>query len=170
MRGWMRGWRAAKTSYLRASTKLPPVHFHGYPSGLAYDAHMNRVIHSKAVVWTLTILPAIGRFQAGAGKLIHRAVWAQNFDRWGYPGWFGLVVGALEVISGVALLVPRAAAAAAIVLAVVMVWALASFLHAGETSRMLGPVLVFPFLCIVAYLRRPGMVPMLSALGRHTGA
>jgi putative oxidoreductase len=126
---------------------------------------MNRLIHSKAVLWTLTILPAIALFQAGAGKLIHRLVWVENFERWGYPGWFWLAVGALEVISGIALLVPRAASAAAIVLAVTMVWALATFLHAGEATRMLGPLVVLPFLCSVAYLRRSGMFPILSALG-----
>lgn len=130
---------------------------------------MNRLIHSKAVLWTLTILPAIGLLQAGAGKLIHRSVWAENFERWGYPGWFWLAIGALEVIAGMALLVPRAASAAAIVLAVTMVWALATFLHAGETPRMLGPLVVLPFLCTVAYLRRSGMLPILSSLGlKHT--
>ena len=116
-------------------------------------------------MWTLTILPAIGLFQAGAGKLIHRTVWVENFERWGYPGWFWLAIGALEVVSGMALLVPRAASAAAIVLAVTMVWALATFLHAGEAPRMLGPLLVLPFLCTVAYVRRSGMLSILSALG-----
>jgi uncharacterized membrane protein YphA (DoxX/SURF4 family) len=126
---------------------------------------MNRLIHSKVVLWTLTVLPAVGLFQAGAGKLIHRSVWVENFERWGYPGWFWLAIGALEVISGTALLVPRAASAAAIVLVVTMVCALATFLHAGEAPRMLGPLLVLPFLCAVAYVRRSGMVPILSALG-----
>jgi uncharacterized membrane protein YphA (DoxX/SURF4 family) len=125
---------------------------------------MNRLIDSKAVLWTLTILPAVALFPAGAGKLIHRLVWAENFERWGYPGWFWLAIGALEVTSGIALLVPRAASAAAIVLAVTMVWALATFLHAGEAPRMLGPLLVLPFLCAVAYIRRSGMLPILSAL------
>jgi hypothetical protein len=72
------------------------------------------------------------------------------------------------VIAGTALLVPRAAAIAAIVLAVTMVWALATFVHAGEAPRMLGPIVVLPFLCAVAYFRRSGMVPVLSALGVKT--
>jgi uncharacterized membrane protein YphA (DoxX/SURF4 family) len=126
---------------------------------------MKRLIQSKAVLWTLTVLPAIGLFQAGMGKLIHRSIWVGNFERWGYPGWFWLAIGALEVIFGIALLVPRAASAAAIVLAITMVWALATFLHAGETPRMLGPLMVLPFLCAVAYVRRSGMLPILSALG-----
>jgi hypothetical protein len=69
------------------------------------------------------------------------------------------------VICGMALLVPRAASAAAIVLAGTMVWALATFFHAGEAPRMLGPLLVLPFLCTVAYVRRSGMLPILTALG-----
>jgi uncharacterized membrane protein YphA (DoxX/SURF4 family) len=134
-----------------------------------YHMFMNRLFRSKAILWTFTILPAIGLFQAGAGKLIHRSVWVVNFERWGYPGWFWLAIGALEVISGIALLVPRAASVAAIVLAVTMVWALATFVHAGEAPRMLGPLLVLPFLCTVAYVRRAGMVPILSVLGlKHT--
>ena len=125
---------------------------------------MQRLIHSKAVLWTLTILPAIALFQAGAGKLIHRSAWVGNFERWGYPGWFWLAIGALELISGMALLIPRAASAAAIVLTVTMISALATVFHAGEAPRMLGPLLVLPFLCTVAYLRRSGMFPILSAL------
>jgi hypothetical protein len=30
---------------------------------------------------------------------------------------------------------------------------------------MVGPLFVLPFLCTVAYVRRPGMLPILSALG-----
>lgn len=125
---------------------------------------MSKLIHSRAVLWILTILPAIGLFQAGAGKLIHRSIWVENFERWGYPGWFWLAIGVLEVVFGVALLVPPAASAAAIVLAVTMLWALGTFLHAGEAPRMLGPLLVLPFLCTVAYIRRSGIVMILSAL------
>jgi uncharacterized membrane protein YphA (DoxX/SURF4 family) len=127
---------------------------------------MNRLIRSKTVLWTLTVLSAIGIFQAGAGKLIHRSIWVENFERWGYPGWFWLAIGALEVFFGMALLVPRAASVAAIVLAVTMVWAVATFLHAGEAPRMVGPLVVLPFLCTVAYVRRSGMRPLLSVLGR----
>ena len=126
---------------------------------------MHRLIHSKAVLWTLTVLPAVGLFQAGAGKLIHRSVWVENFERWGYPGWFWLAIGALELISGMALLIPRAASAAAIVLTVTMISALATFFHAGEAPRMWGPLLVLPFLCTVAYVRRSGMLSILSAVG-----
>jgi uncharacterized membrane protein YphA (DoxX/SURF4 family) len=131
-----------------------------------YHAAMKKLIHSKMVLWTLTVLPAVGLVQAGVGKLIHRSVWVENFERWGYPGWFWLAVGALELIFGMALLLPRAASAAAIVLAVTMVWALATFLHAGEPSRMVGPLLVLPFLCTVAVVRRSGILSILSALGR----
>jgi len=116
-------------------------------------------------LWILTILPAIALFQAGAGKLIHRAAWAKTFERWGYPGWFWLAIGGLEVVAAVALLFPRAASVAAIVLVVTMISALATFLHAGEAPRMLGPLMVLPFLCTVAYVRRAGLPPILSALG-----
>jgi hypothetical protein len=43
--------------------------------------------------------------------------------------------------------------------------ALATFLHADEAPRMLGPLLVRPFLCTVAFARRSGMLSILSALG-----
>ena len=116
-------------------------------------------------MWILTILPAIALFQAGAGKLIHPTAWARHFIRWGYPGWFWLAIGILEVVAALALLVPRAASVAAIVLAVTMVSAVATFLHAGEAPRMLGPLLVLPFLCAVAYMRRAGIPPILAAMG-----
>lgn len=118
----------------------------------------------QAVLLALTVPPAVALGQAGAGKLVHHSQWDVIFAGWGYPGWFWLAIGLLEVLGAMALLLPRLAAAAAVVLGVTMLCALATFASAGEQGRMLGPILLLPFLCAVVYVRRAGMRPILAFL------
>lgn len=59
------------------------------------------------------------------------------------------------------MLFPRLAAAAAVVLGVTMVCALFTFASADEGGRMLGPILLLPFLCAVVYVRRAGILALL---------
>lgn len=46
--------------------------------------------------------------------------WTPAFERWGYPGWLRILVGAIEVGAGIGVLVPRLAAYSAAALAVVL--------------------------------------------------
>jgi uncharacterized membrane protein YphA (DoxX/SURF4 family) len=89
---------------------------------------------------------------AGAAKF-SSPMWARMFTRWGYPDHFYLVIGGVEVAAGLALLIPRAAAPAAVVLIVVMIGAgLTHLLH--DELRRLPQILVMSFLlCVVVYGR-----------------
>jgi putative oxidoreductase len=115
-------------------------------------------------LWALTLPPAVALIQAGAGKLIHHSQWDVIFAGWGYPGWFWLAIGLLEVLGALALLFPRLAAAAAVVLGVTMICAVFTFVSANEQGRLLGPILLLPFLSAVVYMRRAGMRPILAFL------
>jgi uncharacterized membrane protein YphA (DoxX/SURF4 family) len=82
-------------------------------------------------VWAATIVAALGIGLAGAAKFVTR-VWQPLFANWGYPPWFVAVVGALEIVGGVCLFVPRLAFYAALSLAVTMLGAFVTLrLHPG---------------------------------------
>ena len=57
--------------------------------------------------------------------------WERMFRTWGYPDGFYLVIGAVEVIGGIALLIPRVASYSAIMLAIVMIGAAATQILRG---------------------------------------
>jgi putative oxidoreductase len=89
---------------------------------------------------------------AGSAKFTG-PLWSRMFARWGYPDHFYLVVGAIEVVAGLALLVPRLAAAASLVLIVIMIGAgLTHALH-DELQRLPQIVIMSLMLAAVAYGR-----------------
>jgi uncharacterized membrane protein YphA (DoxX/SURF4 family) len=65
----------------------------------------------------------------GWGKFGNDGFWTTAFAAWGYPAWFRILVGAVEVTAGVALLVPATASYGAIALAVVMMGAWSTLAH-----------------------------------------
>lgn len=64
----------------------------------------------------------------GWGKFDEEAWWATAFAGWGYPAWFRVLVGVVEVVAGATLIIPWLASYGAIALCVVMLgawWTLA---------------------------------------------
>lgn len=68
---------------------------------------------------------------AGWDKFDPDGFWAAPFERWGYPVWLRLSVGAAEVVGGVAIVVPWVATWGALLLGAVM-------LGAGATRALDG--------------------------------
>lgn len=92
---------------------------------------------------------------AGILKLAAVEFEVQGFAHFGYAPWFMYAVGALELLGGLALLLRRFAAPAALPLAAVMVGAAASHLRAGDGVAMALPALVLlALLALVAFARR----------------
>jgi uncharacterized membrane protein YphA (DoxX/SURF4 family) len=110
-------------------------------------------------VWIISVLLAAVYFFVGGMKLAGSQMVAEEFVRYGYPGWFMYVVGAMEVTGAVLLLIPRAARYGAIVLSVVMIGAMYTHLTHQETPNALGPLVLFALLLFVAASRRQTSVP-----------
>jgi putative oxidoreductase len=70
------------------------------------------------------------------------ANWAIRLSQWGYPAGSRYVIGGIEILAGVALLVPPLRRAAAITLMVVMAGALGTHLIHGEFVRVLPPLVL----------------------------
>jgi uncharacterized membrane protein YphA (DoxX/SURF4 family) len=78
--------------------------------------------------------------------------WERMFRTWGYPDGFYLVIGAVEVVGGIGLLIPKVASASAIVLAVVMAGAAATQIFRGGRNGV-GEIVFLVLLLVVAALR-----------------
>jgi len=101
--------------------------------------------------WVLTILLAVLMAGPGSQKFTSNT-WERMFRQWGYPDGFYLVIGAVEVIGGVLLLIPRTASYSAIVLAIVMVAASATqILH--HTRNGVGELVFAGLLILLAVIR-----------------
>jgi uncharacterized membrane protein YphA (DoxX/SURF4 family) len=106
-------------------------------------------------LWVMSGLLAALYVFAGAMKLAGGAEVVAEFARLGYPGWFRLAIGLVEVAAGIGLLIPTLAFYAAGVLGVVMIGAIYTIVISGD----LGPSIMIPVVCLallalVAYLRR----------------
>ena len=84
-----------------------------------------------ATSWILPAVAGLLFIAVGLVKFVGPA-WPANFARWGYPAYAYAVVGIVEVVGGLALLVPRFRVHAAVGLATVMVGAIATAALHGE--------------------------------------
>ena len=108
------------------------------------------------VGWVLQILLGVFFIALSAvPKLMGEAEVAANFERWGYPGWFLLVTGVLELLGGIGLLIPMTAGWAASGLVLVMLGAAWTHISHNEGLVVLVPLVFLALLAVVAYVRWP---------------
>jgi len=101
--------------------------------------------------WILQLLLAILMVGPGSQKFTS-PVWERMFRVWGYPDGFYLVIGAVEVIAGIGLLIPRVASASAIILATVMAGAAATQITRGGRNGV-GELVFMSLLLVIAVVR-----------------
>jgi uncharacterized membrane protein YphA (DoxX/SURF4 family) len=75
-------------------------------------------------IWIIGLWFAYRLIRMGVPKLIQGGMWTNAFERWGYPAWFRVFIGVLEIIGGLLLLVPRVRHFGAMILFVIMIGAL----------------------------------------------
>ena len=113
------------------------------------------------VLWVVTLLAAAVMVGPGIQKF-NGPTWQRMFRVWGYPEHFYLVIGAIEVLGGIGLLVPRLASACAVVLMIVMTGAAAT--HVLHRQSPVGDVVFMALLGVVAFGRWPGVLSRLRGL------
>jgi putative oxidoreductase len=119
---------------------------------------------AKAIVlWLPVILLALIFAPQGWSKFFDDSGWARAFRHWGYPDWFRVLVGVME-LSGVALLLlGRTAAFGALVLICVMLGAMATHVIFDGGRHMTSEVVPLALSIIVLVLRRSQLS---ASLGR----
>ncbi len=115
------------------------------------------------VTWLLQVLLFVVMLGPGVQKFTS-PVWQRMFRAWGYPEHFYLVIGAIEVLAGIGLLVPRLASAAALTLMGVMAGAAVTQMLNGRSG--VGELVFLALLGCVAYSRWPGILAKLLARRR----
>ena len=115
------------------------------------------------LLWMLTAFLTVIFLTAGGTKLAGFPVQADNFARWGYPGWFMYVVGVIETSGAIVLLIPRLAGFAALLLCGTMVGAALTHLMHGETTAAPVPLVLLALVALVGYAR---CAPVLALLAR----
>jgi len=115
---------------------------------------MNRRKVRNIFAWLLSIIVSLAFLAAGIPKLLGRPAWIRLFSNWGYPKWFLLVIGALEVLGAILLFIPRFTAYAVAILTVVMLGAAYTHVANGEGLAIIRPLIFLFLLAIVTWLRR----------------
>jgi putative oxidoreductase len=98
----------------------------------------------SAVAWSISIILALLFVAVGYSKIwgTSAAVWNSRFVNWGYPAGSQHVIGAVEIVSGLALLLPRSRKPAAASLVLVMAGALCTHLIHSELVRIISPLIL----------------------------
>jgi putative oxidoreductase len=117
----------------------------------------------KFVSWGLRILAGAVFIAAGSAKLAGVPMMVAIFDQVGLGQGFRLLTGVVEIIGGIALLVPATAAFGGLLLAVTMVFAVAIHLFIIGGSPV-PAIVLFVMTATVAWLHRARMVASLRRL------
>ncbi len=91
---------------------------------------------------------------AGTTKLLGLPWQVENFARWGFPNWFMYVTGAVEVVGGLLLLVPRTRAFGVALMLPTMICAVLTHIQAGEAPRAIPATVFLVVLSLIAIQMR----------------
>jgi putative oxidoreductase len=123
-------------------------------------------------LWLLQILTAFLMVAAGSQKFTSAPVWERMFRTWGFPDRFYLAIGAVEVVAGIGLLIPKIASVSALTLVVVMASAAITQITRGGRNGV-GEMVFCVLVGIVAYARwrdAAWLSRRSSAAAPHAGA
>jgi uncharacterized membrane protein YphA (DoxX/SURF4 family) len=105
----------------------------------------------RVAVSVLAALLGIEFCIAGLATFAASSDWPRMFLQWGFPAWFRPVVGAAEVVCGLALCVTRVRPWACSVLLCIMAGAAATHVLHGEPRRMILPVVLFALVGLLGW-------------------
>lgn len=91
---------------------------------------------------------------AGVVNLAGRGAVKSDFARWGYPAWFRLLCGALELLTAALLFGPLTRLPGLTLAAAIMIGALFTLMRNREPFGHLAPALVFSALVAVTFAVR----------------
>ncbi|MDR6224431.1 DoxX family protein [Desmospora profundinema] len=105
--------------------------------------------------WIGIVVIALLFIQAGVLKLIGEQTTVEGFEQMGYPAWFRIAIGVLEITGAIALIIRASSRYGAVLLASIMVGAILSVLLKGQAGEGILPALFLCFLIWIAVVRKP---------------
>jgi hypothetical protein len=113
---------------------------------------MTMALNNASFESILSVIVAALFAVAGVINLVRPGAVKRDFARWGYPAWFQLLCGALE-LSSAALILGRQTRVFGLALAgAIMIGALFTLLRNREPFRHLAPALLFSALIVITVL------------------
>jgi uncharacterized membrane protein YphA (DoxX/SURF4 family) len=106
-------------------------------------------------VTILSVVLALAFLSAGGTKLLSNDEAALDFEEFGYPPWFAVFTGLLEVAGAVLIVIPVTRFHGAALLACVMAGAVFTHVRAEQFGMLLPPVMLLVLASVVAWLRCP---------------
>ncbi|MGH9888005.1 MAG: DoxX family protein [bacterium] len=112
--------------------------------------------------WLPVILLGLIFIPAGWAKFSDTSGWAVAFRHWGYPDWFRVLIGVLEVGGVVLLLTGRAAAIGAILIIAVMLGGTGTHIVKDNGRHVTSEVVPIFLATVVLVFRRDQLRRLLS--------
>jgi putative oxidoreductase len=108
----------------------------------------------EIVLWLMSLQLVLVFLRAGFDKMHSNGGWARAFAHWGYPPWFRLAIGGLEIAAALLLLTPRTTRYGAVIIAIVMLGGMYTHVSHHEARHVLSEVLPLLFSTILFLGRR----------------
>lgn len=110
-------------------------------------------LSSVAVAGVQTAVGLVG-IVAGGAKVTHRAGQIEEFERYGYPQWFRVITGLIEMVAGVGLIVeiawrPEAALLGGLVFSGTMLGAVATHVRIDDPLQKIAAPAILLVLTVV---------------------
>lgn len=107
----------------------------------------------NVVGWIAQVIMGVLFLIASSWKIISHPMAVQNFENWGYPPGFYLIIGLLELVGGILLFHPKTAGYACVILFSVMIGAIITHVVHAEWLILLKPIGHMVGLTVVFYIR-----------------
>ena len=121
-------------------------------------------IAKEVALWIIALFLALVCLRSGLMKMPGvpgEQFWIRDFQRWGYPGWFRIAVGAAELVSFALLLVPRLAGYGAAIFSIVMLGAIFTHATHHESGRLPFNFLLLGLSLLIILARQPTLLKKL---------
>jgi uncharacterized membrane protein YphA (DoxX/SURF4 family) len=110
---------------------------------------------ATVLLWIGTAVLLVLFLAGGIQKLTQETSALRDFARWGYPLWFMLVIGAVELSCAILILVPRLAFAGSALICLDMIGAAITTLRFAEDERALLSLILLAIAVLVSIARWP---------------
>jgi len=109
---------------------------HAADGGARWKGRAGRIA-LEVLLWALALFLISVFARAGLAKFDDGSGWARAFTFWGYPVWFRILIGVLELAAAILLVWPRTAAYGALLIILIMVGGMGTHVFVeGRPSRI----------------------------------
>ena len=127
---------------------------------------MSKPTFKDILFWLYSLYFTILFVDQGWKKFDSEGFWSGAFERWGYPTWFMMFIGFLEVTGGILILLPKVNGYGALTLAIVMVGAFTTrIIHGMSISD--GVSIAFYLVAMVLLANEKGTLNQISSAYRR---